>query len=486
VFRYQVYLEDLMQPLPGPEKAAFERALAGHVPAGSRRDAYRKWVRYYWDFCTKYQYAFNAAASVEPFCAKLASKGQGVERQEEARDAIRLFRSCIGGAALPLDAEDLPAAKTYASETRPVQGAPPGSPRCERSQGTREAAPEADVTGARAVKPPDRSRGVSWEGQYAELQSQIRCRNYSDRTLAAYRHWVRKLQSFTRSRDPALLDTEDVKAFLSDLAVTERVSASAQNQAFNGLLFFYRHVLGREFGVVDGVVRAKRKRYVPVVLTEREVDRILEALEPPHKLTVSVLYGCGLRISECLSLRVKDVDLDGGLVTVFDGKGQKGRTVPVPRSLQDDLHKHVARLRELHEQDLGEAGFAGTFLPKQAERKFRRAAREFAWQWFFPAAQLTEVADTPGEWRRYHAYAEHVGGAIKKTVRTLGIAKRVTPHTFRHSFASHLLACNVDIRTIQELMGHANLETTMIYTQTVRTRTKKDPISPLDLRPPRG
>jgi integron integrase len=296
---------------------------------------------------------------------------------------------------------------------------------------------------------------------------------------------VRKLQSFTRSKDPACLGTEDVKAFLSDLAVRKRVSASAQDQAFNGLLFFYRHVLGREFGKVDGVVRPKRKRYVPVVLTEREVDRILEELEPPYKLIVGVLYGCGLRISECLSLRVKDVDLDGGRVTVFDGKGQKGRSVPVPQLLDADLRAHLVCLRDLHQQDLAVTGFVGAFLPKQAERKFWRAAGEFPWQWFFPAANLTEVADTEGERRRYHAYPEHVGGAIKKAVRSLGIPKRVTAHTFRHSFASHLLACNVDIRTIQELLGHANLETTMIYTQTVRTRTKKEPVSPLDLRPKR-
>jgi integron integrase len=257
------------------------------------------------------------------------------------------------------------------------------------------------------------------------------------------------------------------------------VSASTQNQAFNALLFFYRHVLNREFGKIDGVVRAKRRRYIPIVLSREEIDAIIGQLSPPYDLVVKLLYGCGLRISECLQLRVGCFNLDAGILTVHDGKGQKDRTVPLPETILSEIQTQFEVLRVLHDQDVAQ-GYAGVFLVKQMERKFRNAPREFIWQWFFPAKRLTHVPGTT-EYRRYHLHESHVQRAIKQAAREAGVPKRVTPHVFRHSFASHLLQANYDIRTVQEMLGHSDVRTTMIYTHTVKSVTLKEAKSPLDL-----
>jgi integron integrase len=269
-----------------------------------------------------------------------------------------------------------------------------------------------------------------------------------------------------------------VKDFLTDLTVRRGVAASTQNQAFNALLFFFRHALGREFGKVDGVVRAKRKRYIPVVLSREEIDRILGFLEPPFDLVVKLLFGCGLRISECLDLRVGCFNPDAGELTIHDDKGMKDRTVPLPRILLPDIRVRFRELAALHRRDL-ERGYAGVFLPSLLENKYKNAPKEFVWQWFFPARRLTHVVKEH-EYRRYHLQSSHVGKALRDAVRQAEIPKRVTPHTFRHSFASHLLQAGYDIRTIQELLGHSDVRTTMIYTHTVPSRTEKERRSPLD------
>jgi integron integrase len=321
--------------------------------------------------------------------------------------------------------------------------------------------------------------GVSWQAQYEGLRNAVRIRNYSPKTLATYRGWTRKFQTFVRSKPPAALSTDDVKAFLTDLAVRQSVAASTQNQAFNALLFFFRHVLGREFGKVEGVVRAKRRPYVPVVLSRAEVDAVIGALEEPFRLAVLLLYGCGLRISECLNLRVHCLNLDAMVLTVHDGKGQKDRTVPLPKRALPELRKQLEVVRDLHQEDL-RSGYAGVFLPGQLERKYRNAPREFIWQWLFPAPCLSYVRET-GENRRYHLLDTPVQKAVKQAAAVTGIPKRVSPHVFRHSFASHLLQANYDIRTIQSLLGHSDVKTTMIYTQTVPSVTLKEAQSPLDL-----
>lgn len=275
-----------------------------------------------------------------------------------------------------------------------------------------------------------------------------------------------------------MLDVEDVKRFLTHLAVERKVAASSQNQAFNALLFFFRHVLHREFGTMEGVVRVKRKPYIPVVLSREEVWRVIENLKYPFDLIVKILYGCGLRLSECMKLRIQDLNFDAMILTIHDGKGKKDRTVPIPQKLKIELENHLHLVVEKHEKDLA-SGYAGVFLPSAIERKYPGAAKELVWQWVFPSKELTLVPDT-GELRRYHLHETHVQKAIKMAVRKSKLLKRASAHTFRHTFASHLLAANVDLRTIQELLGHSDIRTTMIYTHTVISTTIKEKKSPLD------
>ncbi|MCF8068294.1 MAG: integron integrase [Desulfobacterales bacterium] len=318
-----------------------------------------------------------------------------------------------------------------------------------------------------------------WNIAIDSIKNEIELRHYSKKTLKAYTLWAAKLKYFTKNKLPEFLTPEDVKDFLTFLAVKKKVSASSQNQAFNGLLFFFRHVLKKEFGKIEGVVRAKRKPYIPVVLSRKEVDCVLQNLSYPYDLVVKLLYGCGLRLSECMKLRINNYNFDHGVLTVHDGKGKKDRTVPLPESICDDLKNQLNRVIRLHDTDL-KNGYSGVFLPDRLEKKYKNAPKELIWQWFFPAKELTFVAET-NEYRRYHLHETHVQKAIKRAVRKSKILKRASAHTFRHSFASHLLQANYDIRTIQELLGHSDVRTTMIYTHTIQSRTIKEAKSPLDL-----
>ena len=333
-----------------------------------------------------------------------------------------------------------------------------------------------------AAQPPPVASGVtlpaSWEREFRDLESAIKMRNYSVRTFEAYRFWVARFQAFVRSRPTAKLSNQEVRGFLSFLAVKHGASASSQNQAFNALLFFFRHVLRRDFGQIDGVVRAKRHRYIPVVLSRDEVEAILAQLEPPYRLVVLLLYGCGLRLTECVNLRIHCFNLQSMLLTVHDGKGQKDRTVPLPARALPEIREQMETVRLLHAQDQAE-GYAGVFLPRQLEKKYKNAARQYIWQWFFPAIKLTFLRE-PKEMRRYHLHESHVQGAVRAAVARAVIAKRVSPHTFRHTFASHLLLAGFDLQTIQQLLGHTDIKTSMIYLQTVPNLTLKKAKSPLD------
>ncbi|ASQ90462.1 integron integrase [Prosthecochloris sp. GSB1] len=410
----------------------------------NRHGEYRKWLRYYLDFCHKYEHGYLDERSLGLFTEKLKDKGQRSFQIEEASCAVRLYYRMVE------ETNDIPS--------------PPAS--------------EPEIT---AKTPPasTQSDGASWVDELTKLREEIRVRHYSAKTLSSYYGWTRKFQAFVRCKSPALLDTSDVKRYLTWLAMEKDVAASTQNQAFNALLFFYRHVLGREFGKVDGVVRAKRRKYIPVVLSRKEIDTVISKLEPPFDLVVKLLYGCGLRISECLELRVNAFNLELGVLTVHDGKGGKDRTVPLPETLVPEIRAQLDTVRSILDRDLPTENFAGTFLPHALERKYPKAPKEFIWQWFFPAILLTKVSGA-NEFRRYHLHVSHVNKAIKTASASTTLTKRVTAHTFRHSFASHLLQANYDIRTIQELLGHSDLQTTMIYTHTVKSSTRKEPRSPLD------
>ncbi len=319
---------------------------------------------------------------------------------------------------------------------------------------------------------------ADWTFIFDGLKHETAIRNYSPKTLRAYSRWTRQLQTFTKSKAPHLLTAADVKDFLTYLAEDRQVAASSQNQAFNALLFVFRHILKENFEGFEDVPRAKRKPYIPVVLSRQEIDSILGNLSSPYDLVVKLLYGCGLRLFECLTLRVQDINLDTRVLTIHDGKGQKDRTLPLPETILSDIEHHLKRVIRLHKQDL-QNDYRGTFLVHAQEKKYRNAARELPWQWFFPAKALTYILDEEG-CRRYHLHESHVRKAIRAAVKKAHLTKRASAHTFRHSFASHLLQANYDIRTIQEMLGHSDVRTTMIYTHTIKSKTKKDKKSPLD------
>ena len=316
-----------------------------------------------------------------------------------------------------------------------------------------------------------------WIEAFSTLADEIKVRHYSPKTLKSYRYWAIQFQTFTNSKNPELLDSNDVKRFLTYQAVERNVSASSQNLAFNALLFFYRHVLGKEFGKIDGVVRAKKRPYIPVVLSKNEVHMVLDNLSYPYDLVGKLLYGCGLRLFEGLNLRINNFNFDAGILTVH-GKGKKVRTVPIPEIVAPELKAHMDRVYNLYQIDLAD-NYDGAFMFDRLEKKYKGAGKEFIWQWFFPAKSLTFVKELK-ENRRYHLHDTHVQRAIKKAVGKARLTKRATAHTFRHTYASHLLEANYDIRTIQELLGHSDVRTTMIYTHTVRSRTLKESKSPLD------
>jgi integron integrase len=345
------------------------------------------------------------------------------------------------------------------------------SPRLDRSaqRRARSAPPNAEASAAER----------DWRDVYDKLEVAIKVRHYSPKTLKSYRAWTRKLYGYVRPRAPATLTNEDVKAFLRYLAVEKHISASSQNQAFNALKFLFRHVLEKDFGQIEDVVRAKRKPNIPTVLSRQEVDRVIAELGYPYDLVAKLLYGCGLRLFECLKLRVQDVNLDMMILTVHDGKGKKDRTVPLPQTLRTEIDLQLEQVAHVHEADLA-AGYHGTFLPSALNLKYKNAAKELVWQWLFPAKTLTVVPDT-GEHRRFHLHESHVQKAIKQAVQQSRIRKRASAQTLRHSYASHLLQANYDIRTIQELLGHSDVRTTMIYKHTIPSVSIKDAKSPLDL-----
>ena len=403
---------------------------------------YRKWLRYYLDFCSKYHFDNLKKESLPQFINKLRGKKQTITQQKQAHHAVSIY---------------------YQSEKPGIIA--------EKKVICEDILP---FTQSKELK----IKNVDWTSIYNKLNEEIKIRHYSPKTLRAYKGWTQQFQSFAKSKDPELLSNDDVKKFLTFLAVKRKVSASSQNQAFNALLFFFRHVLKKEFGNIKDVPRAKKKPYIPVVLSREEIDLIISALGFPYDLIVKMLYGCGLRISECMNLRAQSFNFDHLILTVHNGKGKKDRTVPLPEILIPELKSQLEIVKTVHDSDLAE-GYAGTFLFDSLGKKYKNAAKELPWQWFFPAKTLTFVPEEK-EYRRYHLHDSHVQKAIRRAVKKAKISKRASAHTFRHSFASHLLQANYDIRTIQELLGHSDVRTTMIYTHTIKSVTKKEAKSPLD------
>ena len=311
-----------------------------------------------------------------------------------------------------------------------------------------------------------------------QVRAAIRLRHFSRRTEESYVRWVRRYVIFHGKRHPAEMGVAEVRAFLSHLASVGNVAGSTQNQALAALLFLYRSVLGVEMGQVEEVLRARKPKRLPVVLDRSEVAALLGALEGTHWLIAALLYGSGLRLLECLRLRVKDVDFEMGQLMVRDGKGLKDRVTVLPVQLVPALRGHLERVRRLHERDLRE-GYGAVHLPFAFDRKSPTAPWKWGWQYVFPS-RTRSVDPRSREVRRHHLAEGTVQRAVAAAARRARLTKLATPHTLRHSFATHLLEAGYDIRTVQELLGHVDVRTTMVYTH-VLNRGGLAVRSPLDL-----
>ena len=311
-----------------------------------------------------------------------------------------------------------------------------------------------------------------------QVRERIRVKHYSLRTEQAYVGWIKRYILFHDKRHPRDMGKVEVEAFLGALAVERNVSAATQTQALSALLFLYREVLGIELPWLDDLVRAKKPRRLPSVLTRSEVSALLGAMDDPDVvLPARLLYGGGLRLLECLRLRVKDVEVSRREILVRDGKGQKDRVTMLPESLVPQMQVQMETVRQLHAGDLAN-GHGEVWLPDALSVKYPGAARAPGWQYMFPAAGFSRDPRS-GAVRRHHLDERRVQRAVKKAAEVAGIVKMVSPHTFRHSFATHLLESGYDIRTVQELLGHADVKTTMIYTH-VLNRGGRGVVSPLD------
>jgi integron integrase len=310
-----------------------------------------------------------------------------------------------------------------------------------------------------------------------QVRAAIRTRNYSRKTEKTYVYWIRYFIHFHGRRHPAELGGTEVSAFLSWLAAERNVAAATQNQALSALLFLYKQVLDRDLPWFDDLVRAKRPVRLPVVLSEAETHRLLAQLEGAGRLMVSLLYGAGLRQNECLKLRVKDVDFSYRQILVRDGKGAKDRVTMLPEAVVQPLQAHLGKVRSLHQRDLAQ-GYGEVWLPHALARKYPRAGFEWSWQFVFPSGNRSPDPET-GVVRRHHVYPDTLARAVKRAARAAGISKPVSCHTLRHSFATHLLQSGQDIRTVQELLGHSDVSTTMIYTH-VMNKGARGVKSPLD------
>ncbi len=310
-----------------------------------------------------------------------------------------------------------------------------------------------------------------------EASRLMRLKHLSYRTEKSYLAWIGRFLAFSSSTDPRALTEEHLKHYLSYLAVERKVAAATQKQAFNALLFLYRKVLGKEILGLETVIPSHRPRRLPVVLTKEEIRDVFRHLSGVYRLIAAVIYGGGLRLEECLSLRVKDVDFARGCLVIRAGKGNKDRETVLPERLAGELQRHLLRVRTLYERDR-RRGLAGVWMPEALSRKYGAADKDWAWFWLFPSSKLS-IDPASGVVRRYHLYPSTLQKAFQRAVSRSGLAKRATVHTLRHSFATHLVEKGYDIRTIQELLGHADVSTTMIYTH-VATRNKLGVASPMD------
>jgi integron integrase len=312
-----------------------------------------------------------------------------------------------------------------------------------------------------------------------QVRDQIRIRHYSIKTEKSYVGWIKRYIYYHKLRHPAEMGKKEIEQFLTHLAVERNVSPTTQNQAFNALLFLYEHVLCISMKDQNiQALRATQKKRIPTVLTKEETQSVISHLSGVYQLIVSLMYGCGLRMNEALRLRVKDIDFGYDRVYLYDTKSQKDRVLPLPQRLKEQLKMQAAYVKELHDRDVKD-GFGTVEMPHALARKYPNAYKELRWQYLFPMKKIS-TDPRSGIRRRHHVLEMTLSRNIKQAVEKAGIHKRVSSHVFRHSYATHLLQNGTDIRSIQELLGHKSVETTMIYTHVVKELNKADIKSPLD------
>lgn len=295
-----------------------------------------------------------------------------------------------------------------------------------------------------------------------KVRNELRVKHYSSKTEKAYTNWIKRFILFHNKRHPNEMSAEEIKAFLNDLATKHHVSSATQNQALQGILYLYKNILKKDVGWIENIKRAARVKHLPVVLSKIEVSKVLKNINGTNNIIVSLLYGSGLRLSEALKLRIKDIDFDYKQILVRDGKGEKDRHTILPESIIPDFKEHLNKVYLIHRGDLKKEK-GETILPYALKQKYPNAGKEFGWQYAFPAEKFIKDENS-GLIFRWHIHESTIQRAVKKAVKEAGILKPATPHTFRHSFATHLLENGYDIRTIQEILGHKSVRTTMIYT----------------------
>ena len=445
----------------------FEEFLAqkGDVP----EESWPYYVRWVWMFSSFERAGLdaearpNSASKTKPGLARLKSTTPAPPTVDQTRRFLSLMEKWYDAWQIKQARHALQLYCYYLSREQPREKTPPRD----------GAHPGAAGRGAAGRGAAD----LDWTGAEAVITRLMRLQHYSPRTEKSYLFWVRRLQGYVGSKEPRVLTADDLRSFLSHLAVEDKVAAATQKLAFNAALFLYRNVLGIEVAGLATVVPSHVPRRLPVVLTPEELRRVFAGLDGVYRLMAVLIYGGGLRLQECLSLRVKDIDFARKSITVRCGKGGKDRQTVLPESTFEDLKMHLSRVRALFDRDRL-SGVGGVVLPGALDRKLPGAGREWAWFWVFPAPRLSFDPRTRAV-QRYHLYPTTLQRAFREAVLASGITKQASVHTLRHSFATHLIENGYDIRTIQELMGHADVSTTMIYTH-VATKNKLGVASPAD------
>ncbi|GHC42774.1 integron integrase [Roseibacillus persicicus] len=454
-----------MHTIPRQIEAVLRQELARRQFSRTEVGHSLKWCRFFIDFCLKSGSSPREPDSIPLFLQKIASKGQGPELQQQARTAVQILQEL-----LPQFRKGVEVTSNEGKDEMVVQPEPVPAKIAVKRKGIQR--------GEIAKETGPAESELSWEVLYHRLEDCFASGQYARTTRKSYLGHLRGYETFLAEADSKEVSSESAAAYLTYLARERQVSASSQNQAFNALLFLFRKVLDQPFEPY-GVQRVKRRRYVPVILSEEEIAMVFSEMEGTSLLVAQLLYGSGLRLTECLSLRVQSLDFDQLRVTIHRGKGGKDRAVPLSKVLVDDLRAQLKQCRTLYEEDLAE-GYAGAFPPETGSpRKWATRMKEWPWQFLFPQENLTQVPEKD-ELRRFHLHETSFSKRLKAAIRRAGIHKRVSAHTFRHSFASHLLVHGYDIRSIQEMLGHSDIKTTMIYLQTVPTLSKKEMQSPLD------